>query len=350
MAKNSTTETAQLYTCTPKQCKQFICDCIEAGLTPLILGSPGVGKSEIVKQVADLYNLQLVDMRLSMMDATDLQGLPHFENGKAVFTPYNMFPLEGDPLPEGKQGTLIFLDELNSAPRSVLCAAYKLILDHMVGNYKLHRNCVIVAAGNRIEDRAIVNNIGTAMQSRLVSLTMEPSFKDWLTEVAIPRNYDERIVAYLNMYNEKLCTFDPESNEKAFACPRSWSFIHKLVTNKKKLDENAAKLFAGIIGAGTAVEFTQFCNVYNKLIKYENVVADPKNCPLPEDKASLWALIVSLANKVTKVNMDKLCTYANKFELPFRIVFYRYVTQKYPELANSQPYINAMVELAQYMV
>ena len=107
--------------------------CMELQLTAFIQGSPGLGKSALVRDIAEEKNLKLIDIRLSQCDLTDLNGLPKTDGKKATFLPFDTFPLEDDPLPEGKDGWLIFLDELNAAPRSLQCAAYKIILDRMVG-------------------------------------------------------------------------------------------------------------------------------------------------------------------------------------------------------------------------
>ncbi|MFR7882339.1 MAG: hypothetical protein ACLU5J_13335 [Christensenellales bacterium] len=89
-------------------------------------------KSSVDKQIAKEYNLKLIDLRLSC-DPTDLTGLPHFEGRKATFSPFDIFPTEYAPIPENKEGWLLFLDEFNSANKAVQAASYKLILDRMVG-------------------------------------------------------------------------------------------------------------------------------------------------------------------------------------------------------------------------
>lgn len=93
----------------PKVLKECIKTCMKARLVPFIQGSPGMGKSAIVKEIADEYGLKLIDCRLSSMEPTDLLGLPWINNGKAEFNPYNLFPLEDTPIPNGYEGWLLFL-------------------------------------------------------------------------------------------------------------------------------------------------------------------------------------------------------------------------------------------------
>ena len=113
-----------MYTMTPKETRASIIECMEAGLVPMVTSSPGLGKSALVKQIAKDFNLEVIDIRLSQCAPEDLMGLPmRNANGKAEFVPFSMFPLEGDPLPPGKVGWILFLDEFNSAPKSVQAAA-----------------------------------------------------------------------------------------------------------------------------------------------------------------------------------------------------------------------------------
>lgn len=117
-----------MYTCSPRTLKKNLVICMNAGLTPFVTSSPGTGKSDIVREIAKEYNLEVIDIRLSQCASEDLQGLPKFEQDKngiqrARFIPFDLFPLEGTPLPKGKSGFILFLDEMNSAPRSIQAAA-----------------------------------------------------------------------------------------------------------------------------------------------------------------------------------------------------------------------------------
>lgn len=311
-----------LITCTPRETRKYVETCLASGLVPFIQSSPGIGKSSIVRQIAEDNDLVLIDHRLSTSDPTDLSGLPRFINGKSQFCPFDIFPLEGDPIPEEKNGWLLFLDEFNSAPKSVQAAAYKLILDHMVGQYKLHRLCYVVAAGNLSTDKAIVNNLSTAMQSRLIHIEMVTNFDDWLKDVALKYNYDERIIAFLHMDQSKLLDFDPDHQDKTFSCPRTWEFVNRIIKGKKDIDY-LDKLIAGTISQGVAIEFVQFSKIYKNLISFEEIIAKPDKVRLPEDLATKWAIITSSVDKTTKDNLDKVKIYLDRFDESFQVLFYR---------------------------
>ena len=102
---------------------ELVCTYLRAKLVPLIKGSPAIGKSAIVHAIADQYKLKVIDLRLSQCDPTDLLGFPSIMGDRAGYVPMETFPIEGDAIPEGYNGWLLFLDELTSALPAVQVAA-----------------------------------------------------------------------------------------------------------------------------------------------------------------------------------------------------------------------------------
>jgi shikimate kinase len=341
---------ANLYRCTPRQLRSHITDCLYAGLVPFVQSSPGVGKSSIMKLVAGDLNLEVIDHRLSTSAPEDLSGLPRFnEAGHATFAPFaDLFPLAQTEVPADRQGWMLFLDEFNSAAKSVQAASYKLILDHMVGQHKLHEQCVISAAGNMATDRAIVNNLSTAMQSRVVHLELEVNFEEWLYDVALKENYDSRIIAYLSQYPSKLMDFRPDHNEKTFCCPRTWEFMNRLIKGNE-VTEAKASLYAGTITSGVAVDFITFTKVFHNMVKIDQVIRDPNGTPVPNDNNAKWATISHLMEGVNDLNFDPLCTYASRFDLSFKILFFRSVMVRQPTLRQHPSFAQAMSQLSRYL-
>lgn len=342
-----------LYRCTPRQVRGFIKDCLYAGLVPFVQSSPGMGKSSIMRSVADELKLKMIDHRLSTSAPEDLSGLPSFQiiNGitSAAFVPFgDIFPLEKSVLPDGHQGWMLFLDEFNSASKGVQAASYKLILDRMTGQRKLHERCVITAAGNLATDRAITNAISTAMQSRVVHLEMQIHFEEWLYDVALKEGYDSRIIAYLSQFPSKLMDFRPDHNKKTFCCPRTWEFTNRLIKDREVTDTMAI-LLAGTITSGVAVDFVQFTKVFNNLVSISEILKDPENCRIPNDIGSKWAITSHMMEKVTEDNLDDLSTYVNRFTIDFRILFFRSILVRNPKLRQHPAFIRAMSSLARYL-
>ena len=349
------------YICTPRQVKRYVIRCMMAGLVPFVQSSPAMGKSAIMAEIAREFNLHMIDHRLSTSAPEDLSGLPNFSNGIASFLPFDTFPTEDTPLPNGRDGWMLFLDEFNAAPKMVQAAAYKLVLDRMVGQKKLHPRVVLACAGNLTTDRSIVNPISTAMQSRLIHLTMELNFDEFMEDVALRFGWDSRIIAFLNMNKALLHDFRPDHNDKTFCAPRTWEFMNKLIKGKEfktrtrsdgvtfyEMEEEAA-LYAGAITSGVATSFINFTKVYENLPKLKQIVDDPGNTKLPVDSPTKWATVTYLIENVESNNLNEISIYINRLGSEFRILFFRALMVQKPQFKRHPAFIAAMGELTRYL-
>ena len=337
-----------IYTCTPRQVRSHIIDIIQAGLVPYVRSSPGMGKSSIMRSIGKDFKLKLIDHRLSTSQPEDLSGYPDLRSGRAKFVPFDIFPTEDMELVPSSDGWLLFLDEFNAAPKSVQAAAYKLILDRMVGQYKLHDNVAIAAAGNLDTDRAIVNPLSTAMQSRVIHLEMTLNHEQWMQDVALKNQYDPRIIAYLNFKQDDLMDFKPDHEEKTFCCPRTWEFMNALVKDKPILDEKIP-LYAGTITSGVAASFVQFTKVFLELVTVEEIMRDPYGCRMPHDTSTKWAVVSHLMSVVTDKNFKEIAQFTTRLDVSFRILFMRGALVRNQNFRSHPEFIAQLSTLAKYL-
>jgi len=316
---------------------------LKAEKVPMIKASPGVGKSQIVKQVADKYKLKLIDMRLSQYDPTDMNGFPTIENSRSGYRPPETIPIEGDELPEGYVGWLLFLDEINSAPLAVQAAGYKLILDRMIGQYNLHEAVVMVAAGNLDTDKAITNRMGTAMQSRMVHLNMGVSHKSWLNW-AYGSGIDHRVTSFIEFRPELLHRFDPKHSDDTFPCPRTWEFLSDIIKDVDEFTELDVAIAAGTVGEGAALEFNGFVSIYDKLPKIQEILKDPKNVPLSHDLSVRYAISGLVAHEVDESNINKLAAFVERLPPEFQLLTWRTAIKVNPALMAT-PYIKEWIKV-----
>lgn len=281
--------------------KESIKRCIDKKLVPFIQGSPGLGKSAIVREIADDMNLDIIDLRLSQCDITDLNGLPKLSGEKSTFLPFDTYPLQKDSLPEGKNGWILFLDELNSAVRSVQCASYKLILDRMVGQHKLHDNVYIVAAGNLVTDNAVVNQMPTALRSRLINLILTVDSDSWL-EWALKNNIDTRIYCFIKYKPKNLFVFNPAKTDHTFACPRTWEMLSKLIEGENDL-KSMEELIYSTIGE-VYEEFISFDEECRNLPTVDDIINN--SAKVPEKVGYKWMTTFHILQNIMKVPDDKL--------------------------------------------
>lgn len=108
---------------TLKESRRFINKCLKAKVVPYLHSSPGIGKSSVYHQIAEGAKLAVIDWRGSAADPTDLNGFPDLSGEYATYKPFDTFPTTSTPLPNGKNGWLLLMDEFSSAPRAVQAAA-----------------------------------------------------------------------------------------------------------------------------------------------------------------------------------------------------------------------------------
>ncbi len=227
-------------------------------------GAPGIGKSSIVKQIAEEKELGFIDLRLALMDPTDLKGIPFYdkENHTALWAAPAFLPREGEGI--------LFLDELNSAAPAVQSSAYQLILDRRVGEYVLPEGWAIVAAGNREGDRGVTYKMPAPLANRFVHFELEVSVDDW-REWAYKNALDSRIIAYISYKNEHLFTFDAKSQQKSFATPRSWAYVHSIL--QSGVEANLLlDVISGAVGREVAVSFLSFLRVTDRLPDIDGIL------------------------------------------------------------------------------
>jgi len=232
-----------------------------AAHTPVMLwGPPGVGKSQIIAQIARDHGVPLIDVRLSQMEPTDLRGIP-FRNGDRV--EWSVPALLPDATRHGPSG-ILFLDEITSAPPTVTAAAYQLILDRRLGEYRAPEGWVIFAAGNRYGDRGVTYVMPTPLANRFTHYEVEPNLEDWVAW-AHSAAIDSRVIAFLRFRPDLLFDFDLAHNPVAFPSPRSWEYAHRALA---KFDANPELLLDAVqacVGPAAGVEFKAFVDNMHEL-------------------------------------------------------------------------------------
>ena len=309
-----------------QEAKVLVEDCMNANLVPLLKGSPGTGKSSIMHVIAKERNLKLIDIRLAQIDDVELNGFPDLSGDKATYKQFDIFPTEGDEVPVGYDGWLLFFDELTSADKTKQGAAYKIILDRMVGQEKLNSKAYCVAAGNLLTDKAVVNNMSTAMQSRLIHLNMGVDKDKWI-DWAIKSNIDNRVISFIEYQPSSLHKFDPNHQEDTFACQRTWEFCSRLIKPMAKIDGSKLALLAGTISQGVAREFKAFCELSEQLVSFEEIMKDPTNAPVPADAGSRYATVGMLADHVNVDNASKAMIYIERLPAEFQLCTIRRIYQ-----------------------
>ena len=309
------------------------------GLTPMVASSPGMGKSDIIRDIAKLFRLKVIDFRISQCEPVDMQGypgtIPDSSNPnlqRMTFHVPEYFPVETDKIPDGYDGWLLFLDEFNSGNKQTEAAAYKLILDREVYKHKLHPRCLIAAAGNLTTDRAIVNTQSTATTSRLNHYRMRVDHKVWI-DWANSHEIDHRIISLIKFKPELLHRFDPSTNELTFPCPRTWEFASKVISGAEAIDHINKIRLAGTIGEGAAVELATYSEIYQNLPTIEEILSNPKSgWRVPKEPSELYAVTTMLAHNSTPDSITTLIIAIKRLPTDFQVITFKDIYKRTPVL------------------
>lgn len=242
------------------------------GLTAswMLHGRPGIGKTEIVQDLAARAGAMLFDLRLTTIEPQDLRGLPYYDHAAQRTVWYRPEDLPDDPT----RPTVLFLDELTAAPPALQPTVYGLLQERRVGRHRLPDTCFVVAAGNGPEDGAIAYEMGTALSDRLIHLSLRATAQDWVQNYALPKGLHPAIPAFIRARPDLLeTTNETLQRGQVIACtPRSWARVSAIVTSvgDRRLRD---VMIAGTVGEAAAAEFALIADEIAASVRADEMIA-----------------------------------------------------------------------------
>lgn len=304
----------------PKEVTAFLKSIVHYAEAPAVFiwGPPGVGKSDVARQVAEEEEIGFVDLRLALMDPTDLRGIPVPENGRAKWLPPSALPTEGRGI--------LFLDELNLAPQLVQSSAYQLVLDCKLGEYQLPNGWCVIAAGNKTEHGANAYKMAAPLRNRFVHIDFEVNVDDW-REWAIKNDVTSEVVEFISFRPDFLFKFDPKRYENAFPTPRSWEFVSTILKSQNGLSKEIIhKVIEGTVGAGAATELIGYLRVRENLPAVDDILNGRDFIPPKADVAC--ALVTALAIRARADQFARLLHYSDKLPAEVAVILGKLLVQK----------------------
>jgi hypothetical protein len=294
-----------------------------------IWGPPGIGKSALVHEVSRKAGLQVLDLRASLLDPTDLRGIPAIVNNQAVWCPPSFLPSEN------VSPGVLFLDEINAAPPLVQASLYQLVLDRRVGEYVLPDGWSIIAAGNRQSDRAVTFRMSSALSNRFVHLEFDVDTNDW-RDWAIKSKVHPMVLAFIG-FKPGLLREDP-LEASAFPTPRAWEMLSDVIKKFGGVNESA-DVVAGIVGSGAATEFLAFVKKAMSIRQLEEIVLKPETALLPKTLDGLHVLTTWLVHSVDRDDVVKASSVLlNRLPPEFAVVLAREMLAIKPSFSRQESY------------
>lgn len=290
----------------------------------MLRGAPGVGKSTMVKAVAKKLGIGFRDIRLAQMERVDCAGIPSVEKitdengntyGRTTWNIPNFWP-DAKKEPYG----IILLDEITSAPADVQVAAYSIVLDRCIPNsgYKLPDGWLIVAAGNRSQDKAVVKGMSSALANRFDHFDVEADYEDWLKWATVNQIHPA-ITGYIKVRPHQLFQMSENKTtlERGWPSPRSWERVSTMLKVFGGTDSILRKTVYGLIGNGTGGEFMEYFKqnrVYDDILyvlqnegktKSGEIYKIPKSDTADKIWATTFAIIYHLWNTDDEKDQQK---------------------------------------------
>lgn len=308
----------------PMKAAKIIGTAIKANTTCMMWGKWGVGKTSVAYQVAEKMHPyfdscivinpsqdDVIDFKLPYVDTINLDGNSHTISRFAVS---ERLPMSGRHL--------IFVDEINTASPAMQATLYSLILEGRIGNYKLPKGCIRMAAGNREEDGCAALPMSNALKDRLgVHMNVVPSEASWIRWATTRGNIVPEVVAFVRNNPSVLeghCT--NESGDPTGGCtPRSLEFLSKMVG--VGLDDDIRHVVTnGIIGQGAGAEFIGFLDIFKNNIDIENIIKHPEKAEVPSKIDVLYSVVSALGSKINEDNLEDIVVYLKRLDRRYMIM------------------------------
>jgi len=325
------------------QAGQVLAAALKADVPVMFWGPPGVGKSDLTHQVANDHSLDISDVRISQLESVDLRGIPQVREGVTKWNPPDFLPRDPD-----SRG-ILFLDEINSGQTSTMAAAYQLVLDRRLGSYQLPKGWRVVAAGNRIQDRAIVNAMPAPLRNRFIHIEVETHLDDWCAW-ALRNEIHSDVIAFLRQESNLLNEFDVGQSEtrqreasqklkdaKAFATPRSWAFLSKMLHSGIPAGAEY-ETYGSVVGEGVAARFIAYMKYSSKMPNLDARLMNPKQTEVPKEPGTLYATAAALATKITESNLDRAVLYMDRMPPEFGVMCMSDAVTRNPKVCNTKAF------------
>lgn len=251
-----------------------------------IWGAPGIGKSALVEEFAIEVGLDCVSLLGSQLAPEDIIGIPQIKGETSEFLPPKMIAR--------KEPYVLFLDELNACSQEVQKAFYSLIYERRIGEYHLPEGSIVIGAGNRTQDAAIVKTMSSALINRMFHVQLKPDVKSWLTW-AYGNGIHPWVTDYISQRPDHLFS-EPPKTEEPFSTPRSWHMLSDALkefgAGEKEIPIETIKMLAyGSVTASHAGMFAAFVKQLDNKYLLEDIIKGTAKWPeKPEDRDVLYFL------------------------------------------------------------
>lgn len=240
----------------------------------LLMGPPGVGKTQIMEQIAEECHLPLVSYTITHHTRQSAIGLPFIKEkeyqGKACsVTEYTMSEIIASVYDKmeatGQQEGILFIDEINCVSETLAPTMLQFLQCKSFGNQSVPRGWIIVAAGNPPEYNKSVREFDIVTLDRVKKIDVEADFQVW-KEFAYEQKLHGAIISYLDIKKECFYQIETTIDGKRFATARGWQDLSEVlkVYEELKLPVDQEVVYQYIQHGRIAKDFANYLDLYAK--------------------------------------------------------------------------------------
>ena len=321
----------QISTTTPRHAVACAVAVLKAGITPLILGQPGIGKTDITREIAKKMGLGYFQTDGLLIKPVTLEGLPFpdWEQGIARWLPPQFLPELDD--------TLWCIEELSSPRRDTQAMLQTVFHERRIGFHPIPDSCKIIATGNTLDSGAVSQKIPAPLLDRIWVVELVPNAEDWLFWAA-HNSIAPEIMACVRLLPESFYTFQSKTYGK-YASPRGWHKASDFLQSNPSRDVLALGL-GGILGRDVGMQVVGLLDVLKDMPSPDYCLAEPDLAPLPDKPAARYTIASACARLATQATFANGITYCNRLGPTFAEVFVTDATTATPALKETSAYIN----------
>lgn len=323
----------------PKNAMVAVIASLRANFPILLVGGPGLGKTDVVRAVASGLNWPVILKHPVTEDSVDYKGMPYAESGVADFLPFG----DQRQMMDATSDTIVFLDDVGQALPSTQAALMQLVLGRQLNGHRIPDHVRFVLATNRKTDNAGVQTLLAPLLGRMTIVNVEPSLEDWV-EWALEHEVPAEMISFIRFQPELLIdqkgvksgrienTYNPRNVTRC-----AMLYDQCKADGVSQVVQHA--LYEGCCGEGFAAQFLAFVKVCENLPSKASIIADPQGVSVPADSATRYAIVGFLANAV-RPDEPEVWEYVERFGAEYSVLFARDTVYGNPDMAETAEYVS----------
>ncbi len=302
----------------------------KANLSVFIKGAPGTGKTEGVRQYAAKKGLKLIAIHAPLSDLLDLKGVISTNEDSAKFLPLSLWPKETD------EPVVVLIDELPQCVPAIQNGYSQLLIDKVMGDVKLPEGSLVIATGNRREDKAATHNVPSQIINRVMHIDITHDVEDFF-DWGLANGVSPEVIAFGRFRPGVIHNFDASNSQEPYGTFRSWKYVSDVLKSNPP-EDLLFELVSGLVGKGGASEFIAYLRVYRSLPDPKVILKDPMAYTIPTDPGVMFALVAALAHYVSKDTADAFYDFALRLDAEWSVSLVKSAKLVFPEITKAKAF------------